>query len=149
MNITEAVTTVVRKYADFSGRARRAEYWWFTLAHSIVILVPYLLGAVFTALDVKILGGLLLAIAVILALGLIVPGLAVFVRRLHDTGRSGWWYFLGLVPFGSIVLLVFTCLDSTPGPNQFGPNPKGIGGFAPYGQVPPSPHQFGNPSSFG
>jgi uncharacterized membrane protein YhaH (DUF805 family) len=87
----------------------------------------------------------------VVALGLFLPSLAVTVRRLHDTGRSGWWYLISLVPFGGIVLLVFCCLDSTSGPNQFGPNPKGVGGFAPYGQFPPAPgpNQFGNPSSFG
>jgi uncharacterized membrane protein YhaH (DUF805 family) len=57
-----------------------------------------------------------------------VPSLAVAFRRLHDTGRSAWWILIALVPFvGAIVLLVFTCLDSTPGPNQFGQNPKGVG----------------------
>jgi len=62
----------------------------------------------------------------ILGLALIIPSLAVTVRRLHDTGRSGWWWLISIVPFGSIVLFVFTVLDSQPGDNQWGPNPKGI-----------------------
>lgn len=60
----------------------------------------------------------------ILVLGIIIPSLAVIVRRLHDTGKSGWWYLISFIPFGSIVLLIFFCLDSEPGTNKWGPNPK-------------------------
>jgi uncharacterized membrane protein YhaH (DUF805 family) len=164
MGFTEAVKVCLRKYNSNRGRARRSEYWFFTLAHTLVLSALYVVllvlafatGAIGGADDsgvasagggiVTLLFGLLY---LVVALALIIPSITVTVRRLHDTGRSGWWYFISLVPFGSIVLLVFCCLDSTPGPNQFGPNPKGVGGFAPYGQFPPAPNQFGNPSSFG
>jgi uncharacterized membrane protein YhaH (DUF805 family) len=63
-------------------------------------------------------------------LAILLPGLGVSIRRLHDTGRSGWWLLIGLVPFvGGITLLVFTCLDSAPGANAYGPNPKEVGGI--------------------
>ena len=68
----------------------------------------------------------------------LVPTLAVSVRRLHDTGRSGWWMLLSLVPFGGIVLLVFDCLDSEPGPNRFGPSPKQLVGGPAWPQQPPA-----------
>ena len=164
MSFTEAVRVCLRKYVDFSGRARRSEYWFWTLAQGLVLLAVYAvliavtiatgaLGSVDDSGVASTGGGLVSALLgllfLVVALGLFLPSLAVTVRRLHDTNRSGWWYLLSLVPFGSIVLLVFCCLDSTPGPNQFGPNPKGVGGFAPYGQFPPAPDQYGNPSSFG
>jgi uncharacterized membrane protein YhaH (DUF805 family) len=119
MSFTEAVQTCLSKYADFSGRARRSEYWFFALAFALVYLVlivlSYAVGKVF----------LYLAFFVVLAF--IVPGLAVTWRRLHDTGRSGAWYFISFVPFvGGIILLVFTVLDSQPGPNPYGPNPKEV-----------------------
>jgi uncharacterized membrane protein YhaH (DUF805 family) len=110
-----AVRTCLTQYAGFSGRARRSEYWWFALFSFLVYLVASLLDA---GIGAQVFG-------VIAALGLLLPTLAVGCRRLHDTGRSGWWWLIGLVPFaGGIVLLVFACLDSEPGPNRFGPSPK-------------------------
>ena len=115
MSFSDAVTTCLRKYATFSGRARRSEFWWFTLANVIAAIVASLLD--------QILGTTL--ISPLLSLGLLLPSLAVSVRRLHDTGRTGWWCFIALVPLvGAVVLLVFDCLDSTPGDNQYGPSPK-------------------------
>jgi uncharacterized membrane protein YhaH (DUF805 family) len=124
MSFQEAVTTVLtKKYADFSGRARRSEYWWFYLAEIIVLVVLSVLGR---AIDP------LIFLYYLAILALIVPGLAVGVRRLHDTGRSGWWILIGLIPLvGAIVLLVFLVQDSNPGDNQYGPNPKAA--VAPYG----------------
>jgi uncharacterized membrane protein YhaH (DUF805 family) len=110
-----AVRACLTQYAGFSGRARRSEYWWFALFSFLVYLVASLLDA---AIGAQV-------FSVIAALGLLLPTLAVGCRRLHDTGRSGWWWLIGLVPFaGGIVLLVFACLDSEPGPNRFGPSPK-------------------------
>jgi uncharacterized membrane protein YhaH (DUF805 family) len=105
------------KYAEFNGRARRTEFWMYALINFLIILVLQLL-----MIKIPVLGLLVL----LYSLAVLVPGLAVGVRRLHDTNRSGWWLLISLVPFvGGIVLLVFMCLDGTPGDNQFGPNPKG------------------------
>ncbi|GAA1004635.1 DUF805 domain-containing protein [Streptomyces thermogriseus] len=106
---------VLKKYAVFSGRARRREYWMFFLVNFIVGLVLAVIGQV---LDLEILQYLY-------SLAVLLPGLGVAVRRLHDTGRSGWWLLIALVPLiGAIVLLVFLVSDSQPDTNQYGPNPK-------------------------
>jgi len=108
----------LKKYAQFSGRSRRAEYWQYALFIGIVYVVLAVLAA---ASKSSVVFGLL----AVFYLGILVPSLAVGVRRLHDTGKSGWWLLFGIVPIvGGITLLVFTCLDSQPGPNQYGPNPK-------------------------
>jgi uncharacterized membrane protein YhaH (DUF805 family) len=110
---------IKHKYATFSGRARRKEYWMFFL---INILIAIALAIVEAILGLPgILGGLY-------ALALLIPGIAVTVRRLHDTGRTGWWILIALVPvIGFIILLVFMVLDSQPGDNAYGPNPKAAG----------------------
>ncbi|MEO8487402.1 MAG: DUF805 domain-containing protein [Betaproteobacteria bacterium] len=118
----------LKKYATFEGRARRREYWFFVLAVvliSIVLtIVDTVIGTYNSASGYGILSG-------IFALAMLVPSLAVGARRLHDTGRSGWWLLIGLVPLvGAIVLIVFFVLDSHPGTNAYGPNPKGVGGTA-------------------
>ena len=115
MGMGEAVSSVFSKYATFSGRARRSEYWWFYLAYFLVAVVATIIDGI---LGVTIL-------EVILVLAVLIPGLAVSVRRLHDVGRSGWWLLIGLIPLvGAIVLLVFACQDSQAGPNRWGPSPK-------------------------
>ncbi len=109
---------VLKNYAGFSGRARRTEYWMFFLISAIVSIV---LGAVEGVLGSP---GVL---STLYSLAVLVPGLAVAVRRLHDTNRSGWWLLIGLIPIiGVIVLLVFTVQDSLMSENQYGPNPKGL-----------------------
>ena len=115
----------LKKYAVFSGRSRRKEYWYFVLFSVIVSLVlsaiDALLGTFSSSTNVGLLGG-------IYGLAIIVPSIAVSVRRLHDIDRTGWWVLISLVPvIGSIVLLVFAVLDGTPGENRFGPNPKASG----------------------
>lgn len=110
------------KYADFSGRARRKEYWFFVLFFVLVsiglAIVDTLLGTYSETRQVGLFGG-------VFGLGSLIPALALGVRRLHDIGRSGWWLLLMLLPLvGTIVLLVFALLDSQPGDNRFGPNPK-------------------------
>jgi uncharacterized membrane protein YhaH (DUF805 family) len=110
MSFTQAVRTCMSKYAMFNGRARRPEYWWFALFG----LITYAVAAVIDAAT----GTPVFVIIALLAL--LVPSLAVAIRRLHDTNRSGWWYLICLVPLiGGIVLLVFMASDSTPGTNQY------------------------------
>ncbi len=114
----------LKKYATFSGRAQRAEYWYFFLFYLLIFIglsiLDGLTGSFSAESGMGFLGGLL-------SLALFVPSLAVGVRRLHDTGRSGWFLLLALIPLvGAIVLLVFAVQDSTPGENQYGPNPKEI-----------------------
>ncbi|CAB3794214.1 DUF805 domain-containing protein [Pararobbsia alpina] len=112
---------VLKAYAVFSGRARRKEYWMFVL---ISVLVAIGLALLDVILNLRLGGGKGL-LSTLYSLGVLIPALAVAVRRLHDTNRSGWWLLLGLIPIvGSLVLLVFFVLDSTPGTNRFGPNPK-------------------------
>lgn len=111
---------VLRNYVTFSGRARRREYWMF-------VLISMLIGVALTFVET---GGKMpgpdqyTLLPTLYYLAVFLPGLAVAVRRLHDTGRSGWWLLIGIIPFlGSLVLLVFMCLDSE-AENQYGPNPK-------------------------
>jgi len=113
---------VLKKYAQFEGRSRRKELWMFTLFNCIFSWPLYILGLVFHE---NTLGSIFLGLYFIYVLAVIVPCLAVSVRRLHDTGKSGWWLLIVLVPIvGPIVLLVFYVLDSQPGANEYGPNPK-------------------------
>ena len=117
----EALT---KKYATFEGRARRKEYWFFALFYVLVFLALALVDGVTGTFNedagIGLLGGLYI-------LATLIPCLAVMVRRLHDRNRSGWWVLIGLIPvLGDIVLLVLACLDSQPGGNRFGPNPKGV-----------------------
>ncbi len=115
--------TVLKKYAVFTGRARRKEYWLFILFNLIVELVlSSIQWIIEAAVDIDI--NLLTSIY---GLAVLIPSLAVSVRRLHDTNRSGFWLFIALVPLvGFIVLLVFTIQDGQHGENKYGPNPKEI-----------------------
>ncbi|MDE2483269.1 MAG: DUF805 domain-containing protein [bacterium] len=117
---------VLKKYAVFSGRARRSEYWWFAVFNVIAIAVLALVGGVLGALIAgkEIAGDIATVLYGIYVIAVLLPSLAVSVRRLHDTGRSAWWLLLSFVPFANIVLLIFYCLDSQPGANAYGPNPK-------------------------
>ncbi len=111
----------LKKYAVFSGRSRRAEYWYFILFSTIItFIVTFIDIAVSTGtgLDIQLLGTLY-------GLAVVLPSLGVLVRRLHDTGRSGWYVFISIIPvIGMIVLLVWLATDSQSGMNQYGPNPK-------------------------
>ena len=115
---------VLKNYAGFSGRARRKEYWYFVLFNTIISIVLVfadgITGTLSEVTGMGLLGG-------IYALAVLIPSLAVSVRRLHDTDRSGWWLLIALVPLiGAIVLLVFLVLDSSSGQNQYGANPKDV-----------------------
>jgi len=117
-------SVLIDKYADFTGRARRAEYWWFVLMNFIVVTLIAIVSLILFSAS-ETLGYFGVAIYVVYALAVIVPGLAVTVRRLHDTSKSGWMILVGLIPIvGSILLLVFYFTDGDPGPNQYGPSPK-------------------------
>lgn len=113
MNFGESITICFKKYADFSGRARRSEYWYFRL---FVVLANTLLG--FILADAPI-------VSTLFMLATLLPSLAVSWRRLHDIGKSGAWNFIILVPIvGTILLLIWNCKDSSPESNQYGPCPK-------------------------
>lgn len=113
---------VVRdNYANFNGRARRQEYWMFAFINLIVIVSLIII-------DIILFDSGMWIISSLYFLAIIIPGIAVAVRRLHDTSRSGWWVLLALIPIvGTLILLVFMCIDSTSGQNQYGPNPKHVG----------------------
>lgn len=118
MNMMEAVKSVFSQYANFKGRARRSEYWYFCLFN---ILVGFVLGFLGSLTGISIFN----AIASLYTLASLIPGLAVCVRRLHDMGKRGTWLFLVLIPIiGSIILIVWYTKDSVPGENEFGANPK-------------------------
>lgn len=123
MGFVEAVKSCLSQYVGFSGRARRSEYWWFFLFNILVSIVASILDSILgtTSADTNI--GLIGSIA---GLALFLPSLAVGIRRLHDTSRTGWWILIGLIPIvGWIILIVFYCLDSH-GDNKYGPSPKAV-----------------------
>ncbi|PFM78995.1 hypothetical protein COJ46_15830 [Bacillus sp. AFS077874] len=107
---------VLKNYAVFSGRARRTEYWMFFLFNAIITIILSILQSI-ADIDNLLTG--------IYGLLTILPSLAVGARRLHDSGRSGWWLLIGIIPvIGTIILLIFFCTDSEEGDNRFGANPK-------------------------
>ena len=112
---------VLKKYAVFSGRARRKEYWYFVLFNYIIGIVLGLiegLAGIAAETDFSVLAGLY-------SLAVLLPAIGVSVRRLHDTGRNGWWLFIGLIPLiGAIILLIYMVSDSQAETNQYGPSPK-------------------------
>ena len=113
-----------KQYADFSGRARRKEYWIFSLINYIIIFFLYILQIVMIESTLWLIFPI---IFFLYAVAVFLPGLAVNIRRLHDIGKSGWWYLIYLIPIiGGIWLTVLMCLDSEPGENQWGENPKEI-----------------------
>lgn len=115
MTFGQAINDGFSKYVLFSGRSSRSAYWWFVLLYVLALVGASILD---TAANTQVFG-------VLVVLGFLLPCLAVLVRRLHDTDRSGWWALISLVPFvGSIVLIVFACTDSGP-PNKWGEGPDG------------------------
>jgi uncharacterized membrane protein YhaH (DUF805 family) len=120
---------VLKKYAVFAGRARRKEYWYFCLFNILIAMVLAIITAVMGFVSPRTGLGLIgSGLLCLYSLAVLIPGIAVSVRRLHDTGKSGWWLLIGLVPFvGAILLLVFMVQDSQPGANQYGLNPKMAG----------------------
>ncbi|WIO73914.1 DUF805 domain-containing protein [Porticoccaceae bacterium LTM1] len=113
---------VIKKYAVFSGRARRSEYWFFVLFNLIISFamgfIDGLTGMFNSEVGLGVLGGFY-------SLFILIPSIAVSVRRMHDTGRSGWWVLINLVPLvGWIIFLVFSVQDSNDGSNEYGDSPK-------------------------
>ncbi len=113
MSFVGAITTGFNKYVTFTGRAARSEYWFW-------LLFWFVAYAVATFLDVMVGLGL---IGALVSLALLLPSIAVAVRRLHDLDRSGWWFLLVLTGIGSILLIVWYCMKGTTGPNSYGPDP--------------------------
>lgn len=143
----EWMTMPLKRYAEFSGRSRRKEYWMYVL---LIVIVAVVLSVIETALGMRqMILGMYGPLTLLLWLATLCPNIAVGVRRLHDTNRSGWWMLIGIVPYAisiallfsgnlvmagilafaalilGVVLLVFMVLDGTKGPNKYGPDPKG------------------------
>jgi uncharacterized membrane protein YhaH (DUF805 family) len=119
MNFGQAISSGFSNYVNFSGRASRSEYWYWFL---FVVLGQIVTMIIDSVIGIQLTTG-------IFSLVVLLPGIAVGVRRLHDLDRSGWWLLLGLVPLvGAIVLIIWFCTGGTPGPNRFGPDP--LAGFA-------------------
>lgn len=118
-----------KRYADFSGRSQRMEYWMFTLLYIVVITVTILLAGGIEAIGsgAGIFGSVSLILLAAFFIVSLIPSIAVTVRRLHDQDKSGWWYLISFIPYlGGLVLFIFMCLDGTRGSNQYGPDPKGV-----------------------
>lgn len=122
MGPMQAVSSVFSNYATFSGRARRAEYWWFVVFSIVVLGIAAVIDG---AAGLRIEGQPVGWVYAVVGLALLVPSIAVTFRRLHDTGRSGWWWLLSLLcGIGGIILLVFCLIPGNPGANEYGPDPK-------------------------
>lgn len=126
MSFTEAVQRVYRKYATFEGRAPRSEFWWFQLFYLLVGLGSYaVIFALLIATRSMAAAGIGFMFVFVFGLVSVIPNLAVLVRRLHDTDRPGWWFWIGLIPWvGFIILIVFLAQEGTRGYNRYGP-PEG------------------------
>ena len=145
MGPIEAIASVLRNYGNFNGRAQRSEFWWFSLAWILLYGLIYAFFAVLVAVDEgiyndtiwSIVGIVVFFLWVILGLALVLPSLAVTCRRLHDTGKSGWFQLLNLIPFpfGAILVYILCAMPGTRGPNKYGPDPRqahegaGAGGY--------------------
>ncbi len=124
MNLFEDyfLNVIKQHYVDFAGRASRSQFWYFTLFSFLISLaISVVTGIIGSVLNT----GIFSLLGVLYSLAIIVPSVCLGIRRLHDTGKSGWWYLISLVPFvGFIILIVFWVMDSEADRNQYGPNPK-------------------------
>ncbi len=140
-NLIEAYKAAFKNYANFQGRTRRRDYWLFYLANVLITLIPTILMSVSMVMmtvsaatdDEFPISAIFVVIFSLLigaySIAILVPSIAILVRRLHDSGKSGWYALFSLIPYaGGLICLVFCCMDSQVGPNQYGPNPKGING---------------------
>lgn len=137
-----------RRYAEFNGRSRRKEYWMFALFNCLIGWSLFIAGLLLKESEI---GVIFLGSYWIYSLAALTPAIAVYVRRMHDTGRSGWWWLIALIPLvGGVILIVLLATDSEPGTNKYGPNPKppeqaaglfyGSAGFSTMGpSAPPQP----------
>ena len=136
-NLFSAYASMFKKYAKFKGRSRRKEYWLAWLMNMIITLVMMVIMYAPIISDIvnygeptmdSAAGAGIIIIALVLyiyVLALMIPSIAMTVRRLHDIGKSGWFCLIAFIPFGGIILFVFECMDGNPGPNRYGPDPKG------------------------
>lgn len=114
----------LKNYTNFTGRARRSEYWYFVLFHVLIVIT---LGATAAILGSEMGSQVIVLVAIVYVLGTILPSLALIIRRLHDIGKSGWYYFVSFIPLiGSIWLLVLLFTEGDRGDNQYGPDPKAV-----------------------
>jgi len=119
MTFSEAISSGFRNYVGFSGRASRSEFWYWILFTVLVSIAATIIDLVVLSSDTSVL-------STIWSLATFLPSLAIGVRRLHDTDRSGWWWLIAFIPLiGIIVLIVFWCFEGTRGSNRFGPDPLG------------------------
>lgn len=121
----EWLKKALSRYSDFDGRSRRKEYWHFVLFNGIINFVLNILGSVFGGNSVLAL--IVSVITLIVSLGLLVPSIAVGIRRLHDIEKSGWFLLLGIIPLVNFYLIYLMTLEGTKGDNQYGPDPKAEG----------------------
>jgi uncharacterized membrane protein YhaH (DUF805 family) len=117
MNFGQAIASGFKKYVDFTGRAPRSEFWFWTL---FAVLASIAGGAIDFVLFPDVIAS---PVQSIVGLVLFLPGLAVSIRRLHDLDRTGWWFLLVFTVIGLILLIIWYCMRGTPGPNRFGPDP--------------------------
>jgi uncharacterized membrane protein YhaH (DUF805 family) len=127
MELKEAFLKVVRdNYANFEGRARRKEYWMYVLSIFVLYIGLAIIGGILSIIS-DTLAMLVYGVISLAALALLIPGLAVTVRRLHDINKSGWFILVALIPFvGGLYLLYLELLEGDKGPNQYGPDPKAL-----------------------
>ncbi len=114
---------VLERYAKFDGRAGRAEFWWFVLANIVLYVALAIVISIGFAISTA-LGVIIALLAAAAYIALIIPSIAVAIRRLHDTDKSGWWLLISFIPFGGLVLLVFYAMEGTNGPNGHGVGPE-------------------------
>ena len=121
MGFGDAVRTCWKKYGDFDGRAVRSEFWWWALFQALVQFAAAIVLTIVLIIfqNLGFLQWLSVLILMVIVLAFILPSIAVSVRRLHDRDLSGWFYLLGFVPFGGLVLFIFYVLPGTPGPNRY------------------------------
>lgn len=120
----ESVKLFFSHYADFRTRSRRREFWFASIFNTVIILIIYAMGMAGLSSENTAMASTSSVLLMVYSLAILVPSLAISVRRLHDVGKSGWLYLLNIIPYlGSIILLIFFCKDSTED-NQWGPNPK-------------------------
>ena len=141
--MVKAYFNMLRNWKNFSGRATRSDYWWALLGNFIVAVIIGAIMGVLTGIAGIIsenLAGVMMVITSLVtgaySLIILVPSVALVIRRFHDINKSGWWYLICLAlcmccGIGSIVFLVFMCMDGTPGNNNYGPDPKGRAGINP------------------
>jgi uncharacterized membrane protein YhaH (DUF805 family) len=122
MSFTEAVTSCLHQYVGFQGRATRSEYWYFVLFAMGISLIGNLCN-----LSGLMIGHLIGLAMSLISLGILLPGLAAGVRRLHDLDKSGWWLLIGIIPLAGLILLYWFCLPGTNGPNRFGGGYRNLG----------------------